>query len=197
MQKKYSAKITGNPFLYLELKEVAKLKSAGINDQDIKKIVIENNLFQYKTIKSVAKRLGAVIERLEILDDELIQMLVNSSNETGRLVALYSIMKTDFMFFEFMQEVVCERYKSLQPQLNKAVIQNFLDIKAEQSERVSNFTDATITKLKQVYIKVLIEAGYIKDKVKLEIEPLIIGSRLSEHLKAIGDREYLNAMLGG
>ena len=40
MQKKYSAKITGNPFLYLELKEVAKLKSAGIKDQDIKKIVI-------------------------------------------------------------------------------------------------------------------------------------------------------------
>ncbi len=197
MQKKYSAKITGNPFLYLELKEVAKLKSAGIKDQDIKKIVIENNLFQYKTIKSVPKRLGAVIERLEILDEELIQMLVNSSNETGRLVALYSIMKTDFMFFEFMQQVVCERYKSLQPQLNKAVIQNFLDIKAEQSEIVSNFTDATITKLKQVYTKILIEAGYIKDTVKLEIEPPIIDSKLSDHLKTIGDREYLNAMLGG
>jgi hypothetical protein len=62
---------------------------------------------------------------------------------------------------------------------------------------VASWTDYTFYKLKQVYIRILFEAGFIKDQKKdREIVKPIIGEDVAYHLKEIGDTKYLNALIG-
>ena len=197
MTNKYSAKLTGNPFLYTEIKEAAKLLQLGLSEKEIRIKALEENIFNYKTTKSVPKRLGAIFERLNLIDKKLLTLLVKAPNEVGRLINLYGIIKSDLLFFEFMEEVVSDKYKTHQLKLDNADINRFLDSKIEQSEIVATFTESTLNKLRQVYIQILIGAGYIKDKKAMEIAAPVFYSELTNHLEVIGDKRYLRAMLGG
>ena len=197
LSEKYSAKLTGNPFLYTEIKEAAKLIQSGLSEKEIRIKAVEENIFNYKTIKSVPKRLHAIFERLNSIDDKLSEMLAKSPNEVGRLINLYGIMKTDTLFLEFMEEVVLECYKNHQVKLINSDILRFFDNKSEQDQIVKNFSESTLKKLKQVYINILIGAGYIKDKKTLEISVPVFYFELTNHLEVIGDKRYLRAMLGG
>ena len=73
----------------------------------------------------------------------------------------------------------------------------FFRRKAEQNEQIGKWTDYTFYKLKQVYKRVLSEAGFIKNsKKEVEIIPQMIEEEVRIHLKSIGDEPYLEVMLG-
>jgi hypothetical protein len=69
--------------------------------------------------------------------------------------------------------------------------------KKEQSKKVASWTNYTFYKLKQVYIRILFEAGFIKGRKRdrVIVKP-IIEEELVQHLKKIGDEKYLNSLMG-
>lgn len=190
----YSATLTGASFSFLELKKVLKLKREGLSDSDIKKKVFEENLFQYEIKTSMKSVFPSVMRRANALDEELQQMVLEEQLELGKIINLYAIMKTDRLFFEFMNEVVREKLEMNNYLLEKKDINTFFIIKSEQNEKMAKWTEKTVAKLKQVYIKLLYEAGMIMDKKTGELNRLIIDEGLKSHLKVIGDTAYLKAM---
>ncbi|MGB4157471.1 MAG: BrxA family protein, partial [Caldicoprobacterales bacterium] len=58
--------------------------------------------------------------------------------------------------------------------------------------------DYTFYKLKQVYKRILTEAGFVKkNKKDVEITRPLMEQELIDHLNGKGDGIYLQAMLGG
>lgn len=193
----YTARLTGNPFLFFEMRTTANLLLEGLSRQEISHKIREKNLFQYKTSKSITKRLNAVLLRLDVLDDLLLKLLVNSYSETAKLIALYTIMKTDLLFYEFMQEEFQNKHFLHQDRLERADLVSFFARKGEQNPTVAGWQEYTINKLIQVYIRILIDAGLIKDEKKLIITTPVMEPILKQHLQTIGDEKYIQAMLGG
>ena len=106
-------------------------------------------------------------------------------------------MKTDRLFFEFMQEVYKEKHILRDYKLLHKDIKSFFRRKAEQSEQIAGWMDITIKKLIQVYKRILSESGFAKhDNKDIEILPQIMEEELINHIKNIGDTIYLEAMLG-
>ena len=101
-EQKY-ATYTGDQFLFFELKEVLKLKKEGLDDKSIREKVKKENLFQYTSQSSVARVLPPVIKRANILDNILINMVLEEDSQTGKLINLYAMMKSNRLFFEFME----------------------------------------------------------------------------------------------
>lgn len=64
----YSARLTGNQFLYNEFKVVCNLIEHGLNQKDAAEKIINENLFEYRSLKSVGKHISAVWERAAYLD---------------------------------------------------------------------------------------------------------------------------------
>lgn len=190
----YSAKLTGESFLMYEFKIVAKLKKEGFSDKDIRKMILEENLFQYKFKSSISRRLSPLIQRVNIIDDALIDMLLNDPLGDGVIINLYAIMKNDRLFFEFMNEVVRERISTNDLYLEKKDINVFITGKKEQSEIVDRWSDETIAKLKQVIFKILSEVGLLEDKKTGKLSRLIILPEVKDYLMNIGDSVYLQAM---
>ncbi|MGG5802451.1 DUF1819 family protein [Bacillus mycoides] len=190
----YSATLTGASFLLYELKQVLKLKRKGLSDAEIKKKVIEDNVFEYKVTSSLKRIVPSVIRRANVLDDQLKDWVLNSPLEVGKIINLYAIMKTDKLFFEFMNEVIREKLDANNYLIEKKDLNIFFITKAEQNEKMAKWTELTVNKLKQVYMKLLYEAGLLRDKQSGELSRLLFDEDIKRHLTYIGDTAYLKAM---
>lgn len=197
MKDKYSAKLTGNPFLFFEMRVIAALKDQGLPNEQIKEHVFNENLLQYKTQKSIIKRLNEVLRRLEVLNTDLIHLLASADANTAKLICLYTIIKTDRLFYEFMEEVVSEKHQSRQNHLEQSDIKRFFDHKSEQSEDVEKWSLATKTRLlPSSYKNILKDAGLINDNKHMELQGQFISFELCNSLNNIGNGKYLKLMLG-
>ncbi|MBF7082779.1 DUF1819 family protein [Desulfallas sp. Bu1-1] len=193
----YSTTIKSMPFLFLEVKKAASLKIQGLSYPEILSRSINDNIFQVNTESRKKEIAAAVIKRLKVLDDYLIKKIVNGSIDTGKQVALYALMKTDRLFYEFMQEVYREKCLLHDFTINDADFNIFFQKKSEQSEVIASWSDYTYYKMKQVYKRVLREAGLAKKQKKaIMITRPVVEKDLTEHLREIGDNHYLKAMLG-
>lgn len=190
----YSAKLTGESFLLQELKIVAQLKKEGYSDKEIRKTVLEENLFQYKFKSSISRRLTPLMQRINLLDEYLIDRLIDNPLGDGVVINLYSIMKNDRLFFEFMNEVMADKLKSNNEVLEKRDLNIFFDTKIEQNSDVAEWSEKTIQKIKQVIRKILLEAKIIEDIKSCRIHKVIMSKELKEHFVEIESKKYILAM---
>lgn len=193
---KYSARLTGNQFLYNEFKVVCNLLSLGLNKKEAEEKITNENLFEYRSLKSIGKHITAVWERANYLDKTLLNMVLELPNEIGRIINLYAILKYDLLFLEFMEEVISEKFYTHQLKLTRADISNFFSIKSEQSEIVSSFKEATLKRLRLAYIEILRGAGYIIKNDKMELNIPSAAYQITDHLESIGEKRYSKAILG-
>lgn len=193
-QKKYSASLTGASFLFYEMKQFLRLKEQGLSEEDIREKAYSDNIFQYKTKSSINRVLPSIIRRSNCLNKELENIILNGTIDYGKAINLYSIMKTDRLFFEFMSEVVKEKIQLNGDVIEKKDINIFFITKFEQSEIISRWSDSTVAKLKQVMLKILLEAGIIESIKTGKTTRLIIPLELKKYLIDLNEEEYLNAM---
>lgn len=110
IRKEYSANLTGAWFLFYEIKQVARLINKGLPEKEIKKRIINENLFQHRKVSSVARVLPTIYRRANLLSDELRNMLIEEDATNGKLINLYAIIEEDLLFKEFMLEVISPKY---------------------------------------------------------------------------------------
>ncbi|AOY75383.1 DUF1819 family protein [Clostridium formicaceticum] len=193
----YTSILKSRPYLYLELKKASQLKNQGLDEKTIRSKAIEENIFAVNTEARKREIASTVINRIEGLDNYILDKIVNGSLQTSKQLAIYSILKTDRLFFEFMKEVYKEKLLLKDFIITDKDFNVFFRRKAEQSDQIAEWKDYTFYKLKQVYKRVLSEAGFIKNsKKEVEIIPQIMEEEVVQHLKNIGDMPYLEVMLG-
>ena len=121
----------------------------------------------------------------------------NSNIETSKIIVLYAIIKNDRLFFEFMNEVYKEKLLLRDLFIRDKDFNMFFQSKRQQSERVDSWTEYTFKKLKQVYIRILFECGLIENqRGDRKIRIPILESEVKEYIYKIGDKVYINAIVG-
>jgi hypothetical protein len=193
---KYSTILKNRPFFFNEQKKVLNLYINGFNENQIRDKIIAEDIFKYNTESRKKEVASAMLKRLNILDDFLINEFELSSLAEQKFIVVYTILKTDRLFFEFMVEVFREKYLVRDFELKDYAFESFFREKAIQSDRIANWQDYTYYKLKQVYIRILFEAGLINNQEERQILKPIIAKEIIDHLISIGDEIYTKALLG-
>lgn len=193
----YKSTIKSRPYLYKETKKASSLINSGLDINDIKEKSLRDNIFQLDS-ETRKKEVASIISfRLKGLDKQIIYNIENSNIETSKILVLYAILKTDRLFFEFINEVYKEKILLRNLFIKDKDFNVFFQNKKEQSEKVASWSEYTFKKLKQVYIRILFESGLtVNQKGDREIKIPIIESEVKDYLYSIGDRVYLNAILG-
>ena len=193
----YKSTLKARAYLYLELKKASALYLQGIGIEEIKKIAIEENIFLSSSQNRIKEIASTVIERIKVLDKWLLAKIVDGNIETSKQLALFTILKTDRLYFEFMQDVYREKYLLKDYLITDQDFTTFFQRKSEQNTQVASWQDYTLYKLKQVYKRILIEAGFAKrNKKNIEITRVLMEKDVADHIKNRGDQIYLQAMLG-
>ena len=193
----YKSTIKSRPYLYKETKKAASLVNKGLEIKELKNESLKNNIFQVET-ETRMKELASIIgTRLKGLDSYLIEKIESSNIETSKIIVLYAILKNDRLFFEFMNEVYREKILLKDLYIRDKDFGVFFQNKREQSDKVNSWSQYTFKKLKQVYIRILFESGLIANqKGDREIVIPIIDGEVKDYIYKLGDKVYINAVLG-
>lgn len=192
--QEYTATNTGRPFSFKAMIIGAKLKADGYTDKEIREKSKNENIFQSRSEHQRIKTASTVNKRLNMLDEQLINKLINGDSTTIKQIIIYSIMKSDRFFFEFMDEVYKDKIILREYTIKDSDINIFIKRKQEQIPQIAQWTESTLKKLKAQYLTMLQEANFIKRiNGAIEIIPPIIDPSLYNHLLEIGDEAYLKA----
>lgn len=195
--QEYTATNTGRPFSFKAMIIGAKLKADGYTDKEIREKSKNENIFQSRSEHQRIKTASTVNKRLNMLDEQLINKLINGDSTTIKQIIIYSIMKSDRFFFEFMDEVYKDKIILREFTIKDSDINIFIKRKQEQIPQIAQWTELTLKKLKTQYLTMLQEANFIKRiNGAIEIIPPVIDPSLYNHLLEIGDEAYLKAMIG-
>ncbi len=192
----YSASATKYLFWFVETRETARLLNAHTMDE-VKDIVIQDNLYQQKSDARLRNEFGCIRSRLEALPEDLRKMIVTADIKTAKLVTFIGCMAADRLLFDLMYEVFRDKLFLGGTEISDADLNIFFKNKQDQNEKVAAITDTSIKKLKQVYSKYMFEAGLLTGKTaeKTIVKPYI-DPDLKYALKQNAMERYLAALTG-
>lgn len=192
---KYSSQIKDMGLLTKEMiiasKEYQQTKDLGVIIQKS----ISDNIFMVKTERRRKELAYKIVSRLSILDDKLIQMIADSPYNTSCILALYALMKTDRLVFEFMNEVIKDKIDLMNYSLTDLELNKFIHYKEQQSEMISKWKEPNKAKVKNSLRKVLIDATILRDLGSAYIiMPPILDKNIVDYITKKGDKKYLEVM---
>ena len=187
----YNAAITREQFLFYEVRTMAKLVCDGLSNDEAVNCIVKENLFQYPTEKSVKKMALACLRRLEALEDQtLVGAIADQSSDVSRQVCLYAMMRQYRLVHDFMLTVIGEKYRRLDSSFGKIDLNIFFQRLQEQDDWVASWSESTITKLKQVLQKLLVDNEYLDSTEATKLNPVSISPLLENAIRADG-QEYM------
>lgn len=189
INESYKASFTREQFMFYEMRTTAQLMLEGKSDEEIINEVTNNNLFQYPTEKSCKRMTTACIKRLKLLDTKLVYIIANGALDSARQVCLLAMMKQYRVVNDFMITVIGEKYRLKDSSFTKKDINVFFSRLQEQDDTVATWSESTISKLKQVLHKLLVDVGYL-DSIRSEVlNSILIDFDLKNIL--IDNRDYV------
>lgn len=193
----YSAKLTGEPFMYNETKIIATYMLEGFSIHELKEKNIKENLIKHKTVGSIKRVNSPIFRRLEVLNTEMLNDFVYSDIENSKYILLYSIMKTDKLVRDFIIEVYKEKLFMRKEYIERFEIDTWYDEKCILSKNLRERSESTSAKLKQVIMKILQDSGLVvKKKERFKIIRPLLKEKYIHQLDLLGDMEYAKAIGG-
>lgn len=190
----YKASLTREQFLFYEMRTTAKLMSESLKEEKIIGRIVDENLFQYPTERSIKGMAKACISRLKLMnDDSLVEAIATQPTNIAKQICLYALMKYNGLVWDFMLTVVGEKYRLKDTTFGKIDLNVFFMRLQEQNDAVLTWSDSTITKLKQVLTKVLVENEYLDSTKADHLNPVWLNPILENAIRSNGDAAALPA----
>ena len=190
----YKASITREQFLFYEMRTTAKLLDEGLDDKEVVQRIIDENLFQYPTEKSVERMAKACIARLKNMnDDALISEIAKQPSDVSKQICLYAMMKESRLLWDFMITVIGNKYQKLDTSFGKIDLNSYIMQLQEQDDVVATWSDSTIAKIKQVLTKILVENEYLDNTKSTSLNPVWLNPVLENAIRDNNDDQALVA----
>lgn len=197
INSKYSAGLVSQSFWFVEFKKVVKLVRSGKTEEELRGLCLEENFFGV-TKEYRAKRIyGYIRNRMKQLDEEMVDLFLNSDLVTQKLINLICVLKMDRLFFEFIYEVYREKAIIGFDTIDSVDIRVFFDEKERQNNEIANWTEETKKRLQNIYINYMVDANLlvVENREKKIIVP-ILDIALERYLEANGDEVLVKALTG-
>lgn len=190
----YSGGLTREQFLFYEIKIVAGLLGRGRSRDEIYREIQSENLFQFPTERMIKTITNTCFKRIDAVDNEVaIRLLADASAEVAKQVNLYAIMCKNSIVYDFMIEVIGEKYRSQQLDFSVKDVNVFFMSLAEKVPAVSEWSESTMKKLKQVLVRFLVECEYLESSKSQTLLPVYLYPELDELIRSKGDTDALAA----
>lgn len=191
---KGSGALTREQFLYYEMRITAKLVAEGLSEGKITQRIIEGNLFQYPTEKMISTMCHTCLQRLSALNDsDLVFAIANQPSDTAKQICLYAMMKQYRIIWDFMITVIGEKYRTHDSSFSQMDLRIFLMQLQEQDDYVASWSAETISKIRSVIMRILIENEYVDSINPQRLNAVWLNPMLENAMRTANDVEALSA----
>lgn len=190
----YNGGLTREQFLFYEIRVVAKMVIEGIDRAEIRRRIVDENLFQFPTEREFDSMVRVCLKRIDALDSiNMVDVLANGPADVAKQINLYAMMRYNLLVWDFMVTVVGEKFRTQDFELTTGDVTMFLVRLQEQNDTAASWSDSTIAKLRQVLRKCLIECGFIDNARSTQLNPVYPYDELIEGIKQNNDFDALSA----
>lgn len=183
VESTYDFSFTGFSLRFKEMLIVATARTQSIEFNAVQEIGNGNTSTTKKFLNEINKRLSS-------LTQEQIDLFINSDLQTQRQIAFLSVCKVHGYIRDFVIEVLREKVLIYDYEISEGEYLSFHRRKLEVHSKMSDFSDSTLKKIRQVLFKILEQSGIIDDTKNRQIQPQILDSHLMKVI-ANDDKEWL------
>lgn len=102
------------------------------------------------------------LRRLKALDDpDLVAAIASQPSDVSKQICLYAMMKQYRLVWDFMITVVGAKYENRDMSFSRIDFNVFMMRLQEQDDWVASWSDSTVTKVKQVLARILVDNEYL------------------------------------
>ncbi len=196
-KKKYSSSIKKTPFKYTISKKIAGLMLNKLDRNEIYNTCFNCNYIEIDSLERRREITNVIYNRLLELDNYLLDYFYNGDVITSKFILVYAIAKSDSLFFDFLFEVYREALLGNKNYISIDDFETFFSSKKECDVVVSKWGNFTIDQLAKGYRNILVESGLgTRIKRNINVEKITIHPNIEEHIQLIGDKKFLQALLG-
>lgn len=196
-RKLYSSAIKKTPFKYPIAKKIAKLMLDGLDREEVYTECFNNNQIEIESMDRRREITNVLYGRLAALDEFLLSQFYNADVSTSKFVLAYAIAKTDSLFYDFMMEVYREALLGDKNYLSIDDFDQFFEMKKQTDMIVAKWGEHTLRCMTKGYRNILVDSGLgVRERRNIVVERMMIHPIVEEHITEIGDREFLQVMLG-
>lgn len=175
MKQKYTSSIKNMPFLFLEMKRTAILLSEGKTHEEIIALSMEQNVYQLDKEKRRRELPLKMLARLSTINENLVEVIATGRDDEAKLVAFFAMMKADRILFEYMYEVVADKYSMGHREVADRDYEDFIDRKIQNSDTVAGWKTDNLVRVRNAIKNTLVGAGLAKKNGNdLELLPPIV-----------------------
>jgi Putative inner membrane protein (DUF1819) len=146
-------------FLFQETVRVARLFVQGHNADQVRRLALEEDLFELRSLQSRKTMVNAVLERFDGLSCETVSQLVAASPDTQRALVLLLIAKRHRLLAETLLEL--NRWSVTVSSVTLAAFRGFFQRSRADDLTLSGWSDETFQKSVGNVLKYLREARLI------------------------------------
>jgi hypothetical protein len=188
MITKYKLSFTAASLSISESIKIAEVYLGCKDWEKTKNQVTENNLLQSRTNSRTVRVLRELIQRLKLLSDEQLTLLVEGDLQEQKYLLWFAVCKTYDFIREFATEVLREKFLDLHLEILELDYDAFFNHKADWNEDLDLITKSTKDKLRNVVFLMLRETGLISKNNM--IIPATLSNRLIDVLHTDAPMSY-------
>lgn len=190
----YSGSLTAEQFLFYEIRIASKLYAQGVSVDEAISRIKADNLFQYPTEREIARMTRACYRRLDALDNQcLIQEISSAPTEIAKQINLYAIMRYNRLVWDFMIQVIGEKFRTQDFSFERKDLNAFFSRLQAQNDSVAGWSSSTISKIKSVLVRCLVETEYLDHFKSTTLNPVLLCEELEQGIRENNDAEVLPA----
>ena len=189
-----SGSLTIAKFMVSEMRTAARLFKQGMTPEAAFTAITTDNLFQYPTERNVRRQAKLCLRQMEhVSAPALLDVLATGPMEDARQVCLYAMMLEFHLVYDFMVNVVGEKYRLHDYHLTPLEINTFFLHLQEQDAVVAAWSVNTVRRIKSLLVQVLVENEYLENNRATNLQNVLLCSELESEILSGGDRKVLPA----
>ncbi|NOT17082.1 MAG: DUF1819 family protein [Sulfuriferula sp.] len=189
----YNAEISAGSLMLPESRRIAKLLLENPTKERWIHALKDENILQ-KNPATALRQAALIRKRLETLDAEGWQLIVEGDSELVGQLLLAASIKHSQLLADFLRDVYAQDLRRLEHSLSLNQWDGFLTECIHRDNQVEGWATSTKEKLFQVIVRILVEAKYLDTTRKMNLTPPMIHPGAASYLKRRGDAETLSIM---
>ncbi|MBI9018586.1 MAG: DUF1819 family protein, partial [Phycisphaerae bacterium] len=159
-----------------------------------KEAVEGQNILQARSI-STAKRIAALIRsRLELMDAGLWKLIADGDSLVATHAVFAASIKHCVLLGDYLDLVVRDQFNQFEERLSKKVWDEYINHCRQRDPMLKEFPPTTATKIRTNVHKILVEAGYLRDRKSLLLQRPDVAGEVIDYLQNKNESYVLKCM---
>jgi hypothetical protein len=170
--------------LWTEMKVALRLLSSGRSWNEVRKEILDENLFQLRRLETVKTRLKLVGRRLAWVDTDLARLFLRGDLHDQHATLLYTFLASYRLPREFVLEEIRFRWLKGESHITSEQAMAFFERKREQGAELTGRADHRLVRAKQVTVRLLTSYRLLERAGGIwYIHPLVVSDEWRNHVQ--------------